>query len=110
MEIKDYEAMVNKTAIYPGRMQNSTMYPTLGLCGEAGEVAEKVKKIFRDKGGMYSQFDKEEILKELGDVQYYVTALAQELGFGLSDVMEANSKKLLSRLERNKIHGNGDNR
>lgn len=78
---------------------------TLGLAGEAGEVAEKVKKLMRD-----SQFSKEEVVKELGDVLFYVTALANHIGSNLQTVADTNIKKLHDRKDRNKIKGSGDNR
>ncbi len=78
---------------------------TLGLAGEAGEVAEKVKKLMRD-----SQFSKEEVVKELGDVLFYVTALANHIGSNLQTVANTNIKKLHDRKDRNKIKGSGDNR
>ena len=78
---------------------------TLGLAGEAGEVAEKVKKLYRD-----SQFSKEDVIKELGDVLFYVTALANHLGSVLQPAANADIKKLHDRKDRNKIKGSGDNR
>lgn len=78
---------------------------TLGLAGEAGEVAEKVKKLMRD-----SEFSKEEVVKELGDVLFYVTALANHIGSNLQTVANTNIKKLHDRKDRNKIKGSGDNR
>ena len=78
---------------------------TLGLAGEAGEVAEKVKKLMRD-----SQFSKEEVVKELGDVWCYVTDLANHIGSNLQTVADTNIKKLHDRKDRNKIKGSGDNR
>ena len=78
---------------------------TLGLAGEAGEVAEKVKNVMRD-----SQFSKEEVVKELGDVLFYVTALANHIGSNLQTVADTNIKKLHDRKDRNKIKGSGDNR
>jgi NTP pyrophosphatase (non-canonical NTP hydrolase) len=97
-----------KTAVYGEG--NKITYPTLGLCGEAGEVAEKVKKVLRDKGGIFSEETKQEIGKELGDVIWYVSALANDLGLTLYDVIELVLAKLRSRNERNLIHGEGDNR
>ena len=78
---------------------------TLGLVGEAGEVAEKVKKLVRD-----STFIPRDVIKELGDVLFYVTALANHLGSDLQSVAKANIKKLHDRKDRNKIKGSGDNR
>lgn len=82
----------------------------LGLVGEAGEAADKIKKIIRDKGGYASEEDRAEITKELGDVLWYVANVARYLGVSLSDIAEGNIKKLSSRKNRNKLHGEGDNR
>ena len=79
---------------------------TLGLVGEAGEVAEKMKKLVRDS----TRFDNEDIMKELGDVLFYTTALANIYGRGLQDVMKLNIQKLDDRQKRNKLRGSGDNR
>lgn len=105
----DYEMIVEKTTIYPDR-GNNLAYPALGLAGETGEVCEKLKKIIRDKGGIVSAEDRLAMLKELGDVLWYVGALASELKSSISEVAGMNSQKLLSRLERNKLSGSGDNR
>lgn len=82
----------------------------LGLVGEAGEAADKIKKIIRDKGGYASEEDRSEIAKELGDVLWYLANVARYLGVSLSDIAEGNIKKLSSRKNRNKLHGEGDNR
>lgn len=82
----------------------------LGLVGEAGEAADKVKKVLRDKGGRASEEDKAEIVKELGDVLWYVANVANYLGVSLSEVAEGNISKLTSRRKRGKISGSGDNR
>jgi len=79
---------------------------TLGLVGEAGEVAEKMKKLVRDS----TRFNNEDIMKELGDVLFYTTALANIYGRGLQDVMKLNIQKLDDRQKRNKLRGSGDNR
>ena len=79
---------------------------TLGLVGEAGEVAEKVKKLIRDK----SRFTKDDIIKELGDVIFYVTALANYYGSDLQEVIEENVVKLDGREARGTLKGSGDNR
>jgi NTP pyrophosphatase (non-canonical NTP hydrolase) len=82
----------------------------LGLAGEAGEVAEKYKKIIRDKKGVVSHTDKDEIAKELGDVLWYVAMLAAYLGVPLSQVADLNITKLSSRKQRGVQRGSGDNR
>ena len=109
MELKEYQEKSRKTAIYPNA-GNDFVYPTLGLSGEAGEVAEKFKKIIRDKEGVIEESDREEIKKELGDVLWYVSQIASELKISLDDVAQKNIEKLYSRLERGKIKGSGDNR
>ena len=90
--------------------ENGLLEKILGLPGEAGEAADKFKKILRDKGGVITPSDREEIVKELGDVMWYVAMISEYLEVPLSDVANANIEKLESRLKRNKIHGSGDNR
>ena len=101
--------MARNTALYPNVGQNP-IYPTLGLAGEAGEVAEKVKKVLRDKNGNFDECSKESIKLELGDVLWYVSQLSSELGFDLEEVALANLEKLSSRSVRGKISGEGDDR
>ncbi len=90
--------------------ENGLIEKVLGLPGEAGEAADKFKKIIRDKGGVISLSDREEIVKELGDVLWYVTMIAEYLEIPLSEVAQKNIDKLEDRYKRNKIHGAGDNR
>ena len=82
----------------------------LGLVGEAGETADKIKKILRDKDGEVSGEDRGLIVKELGDTLWYIAAIARYLGVSLSDVASGNIEKLESRYQRNKLHGEGDER
>ncbi len=86
------------------------VYPTLGLVNEAGEFAGKIKKIFRDKDGQFSEADYQALKSELGDVLWYLTQICTNLGFSLEEFAEENLDKLFSRLERGKISGDGDNR
>ena len=86
------------------------VYPTLGLANEAGEVAGKIKKIFRDKGGVISAADRDALKDELGDVLWYFTQICTELDLTLEEVAQANLTKLFSRLERGMIKGEGDQR
>jgi NTP pyrophosphatase (non-canonical NTP hydrolase) len=109
MNFTEYQEKSRKTALYPDK-GNNFIYPTLGLSGEAGEVAEKIKKVIRDKGGIIDEETKEAIKKELGDVLWYVSQLATELGLSLDEIAEKNIEKLLSRLERGKLQGSGDDR
>lgn len=89
---------------------HAIVYPTLGLANEAGEVAGKVKKIFRDRDGVISDADREALKGELGDVLWYLTQICTELDLTLEEVAEANLTKLFSRLERGVIGGDGDKR
>ena len=109
MNFRMYQTESRKTAIYPDIGKNFT-YPTLGLCGESGEIAEKIKKIIRDKRGIISSEDSESIKKELGDVLWYVANLAAELNLDLQAVAEENLEKLKDRQIRNVLHGSGDTR
>jgi NTP pyrophosphatase (non-canonical NTP hydrolase) len=104
-----YQYLTRGTAIYP-RMGKNYVYPTLGLLGEAGEVAENIKKAQRDDGGVLTEVRKDALKKELGDVLWYVAALAAEFHFNLGDVAMENLRKLNSRKKRGKIKGSGDNR
>jgi NTP pyrophosphatase (non-canonical NTP hydrolase) len=109
MTFQEYQEESRKTAIYPNK-DNNFIYPTLGLAGEAGEVAEKIKKVLRDGNGIVSPEKKEELTKELGDVLWYVANLSKELGISLEDVAKNNIEKLQSRQQRGELHGSGDNR
>ncbi len=109
MDFETYQKESRKTATYPNIGYNF-IYPTLGLAGESGEVVEKIKKLIRDKNGAVDEKVKQEITKELGDVLWYLSQLATELGLSLDEIANENLKKLFSRLERNKISGDGDDR
>ena len=87
---------------------HSIVYPTLGLTNEAGEVAGKIKKIFRDRNGEINEADREALKQELGDVLWYLTQICTELDLTLEEVAEANLTKLFSRKARNVIGGDGD--
>ena len=104
-----YQVKAEETAIYPNKGDN-LYYPALGLAGEAGEVCEKIKKIMRDHNGLPNKEQKQEIAKELGDVLWYVAALATELNSHLSCIADSNIQKLQSRSKRKVIKGSGDNR
>ena len=109
MTFDEYQKESGKTAIYPRRGENF-IYPTLGLVGESGEVAEKVKKIIRDDKGKLNEEKRKEIEKELGDVLWYLAQLATELKLSLEDIAQLNLRKLQSRKERGVLQGSGDDR
>jgi len=110
MELDIYQKLARKTAVYPKINSGDLTYCTLGLTGEAGEVAEKVKKIFRDKKGIINQEDKDALMKELGDVLWYISNIASELNVLLGDIAFINITKLNSRSARGTLCGNGDDR
>jgi NTP pyrophosphatase (non-canonical NTP hydrolase) len=107
MELSDYQARSRATAVYPNAGDN-LLYPTLGLCGEAGEVAEKVKKMVRDDGGVLTEERRAALAAELGDVLWYAAQIATEAGLDLDDVAGDNLAKLRSRHERAVLSGSGD--
>ena len=100
---REYQRKAVSFAIYPAT--HKVLYPTLGLCGETGEVAEKVKKQVRD-----GVFNRHEVAKELGDVLWYLANICNDIGYNLDEVADINIEKLTSRKNRNKIKGSGDNR
>jgi len=103
MNMNDYQRQAATTAIYPASVQ--ILYPTLGLAGEAGEVANKVKKIIRD-----GKLDKEAIGSEIGDCLWYIAAICKDLGLKMEDVAQANLDKLRQRQEKGTLSGSGDAR
>jgi NTP pyrophosphatase (non-canonical NTP hydrolase) len=109
MNFNDYQKKSRKTAGYPV-IGHAIIYPTLGLVNEAGEVAGKIKKIFRDKDGEISAETVSALKAELGDVLWYLTQLSTELGLSLDEVAEYNLEKLYGRLARGTIRGDGDER
>jgi NTP pyrophosphatase (non-canonical NTP hydrolase) len=109
MDFKEYQKLSRKTAIYPDQ-GNNFVYPVLGLLGESGEVAETVKRIIRGDRAFTDKELKEDILKELGDVLWYLAQVAEEFNLSLEEVAENNIEKLRSRKERGVLRGQGNNR
>lgn len=109
MDFSEYQDRARDTAVYPV-IGKQYVYPTLGLVNEAGEVAGKVKKIFRDDQGEMSAKKREEIMHELGDVLWYLSQLATDLGLRLHDIAVANLERLALRKQHGTISGSGDNR
>lgn len=103
-EFNEYQDFVRSMKAYPEK--HAIVYPALGLVGEAGEISEKVKKWLRGD----RELDREGLLKELGDPLWYIASLADDLGFSLQQVVDANKEKLTSRKERGVLKGSGDDR
>lgn len=110
MELGDYQKKARRTNGRTTVGGNHYVYLTMGLVGEAGELANKVKKIFRDDNGQVTEGRKGEIISELGDVLWYIAMLSEEFGSSLEEVALMNNKKLESRLARGTVHGSGDKR
>lgn len=117
MDTKKYQTIIEKTAIFPKDI--GIAYCALGLTGEAGEVAEKIKKLYRDvefnkldavNKNLVLQESKKALCKELGDVLWYITALANEFDLTLGEIMLTNYNKLMARRQTNTLHGSGDDR
>lgn len=109
-----YQRAATRTAIYPGagdtKSYEGLSYTALGLAGEAGEVAGKVKKIARDNDGAITAATRSKLADELGDVLYYVASVSTQLGFDLDAIAAGNLAKLADRQERGVLQGSGDNR
>ena len=108
MDFKQYSEIALSTKNYPQEMP--VVYPALGLAGECGEAVDKIKKVIRDHGGVFSETKSLEIIKELGDVLWYVNAIAVDLGYSLEDVARINAEKIRSRKLRGTLQGEGDER
>lgn len=100
LSFEEYQQTARRTALYPRRLSNLE-YPTLGLAGEAGEVANIVKKIQRDFGGKVTEETRRKLKDELGDVLWYIAACADELGLTLEEIAEFNGEKLAARHRKN---------
>ena len=108
MTLNEYQKKALETAVYPQEFK--IIYPSLGLTGEAGECADKVKKVIRDNGGQFTEEKKYELAKEIGDVLWYCATFANDIGFDLETIGQMNNDKLHSRQERGVLGGSGDNR
>jgi NTP pyrophosphatase (non-canonical NTP hydrolase) len=118
MELNEYQKKASKTAIYPGQSTILGLtYCALGLSGEAGEVAGRVKKVFRDDQLEPTQPTQSilpsrqlDIMRQMGDVLWYLAQMSSELGVSLDEIAQENLEKLASRKERGVISGQGDKR
>jgi len=111
MTIEEYQKLTQSTAVYPwkGTLQG-VIYATLGLSGEAGELCNKLKKVIRDDGSIMTAERRLQLIDELGDVLWYVAALATELNVDLELVAKNNIAKLSNRFAKGTLHGSGDSR
>ncbi|THV36390.1 nucleoside triphosphate pyrophosphohydrolase family protein [Glycomyces buryatensis] len=109
MNLDEYQEAALRTAA-PRHKHNELFHLLLGLVGETGEIAEKAKKIVRDKGSDFSQWDTEDVKQELGDTLWYLAVIADHFDLALDDVAEHNIAKLADRQKRGVLGGSGDNR
>lgn len=113
MRFNEYQAKAAKFDLFPrGRdlSGNGFVEKVLGLAGEAGETADKVKKVLRDHNGVVSDEDHDAIMLELGDVLWYTAMVATYLDLSFDDVAQANIRKLDERRQNGTLHGEGDER
>ena len=113
MDFNEYQRECRKTDVGTAAqdcLEPGWLYYALGMAGETGELMEKIKKLFRDKNGVIDFEFKEAVVKEMGDVQWYMARLADQFEIDFESVAITNVKKLASRKVRNKIHGSGDER
>lgn len=108
MDFNEYQARAANLNLCPEEFR--LIHSILGLAGEAGEVAEKFKKLYRDRRGVMDEAFKVEIKKELGDILWYVSDVGTNLGIDLQQIADYNIEKLESRKQRGKLTGSGDNR
>ena len=104
----EYQQEAFQTAIYPNAGDGYWIYPLLGLVGETGELSEKLKKNIRDHNGHLGDTDRELLKKEVGDILWYLSALARELGFDFGEIAQQNIDKIRDRQSRGTLRGNGD--
>lgn len=110
MTLDEYQQLALQTALnHPEDLMDKTIW-VMGIAGEAGEVVEKWKKIVAYKDGVITDEDKKELQKEMGDVVWYISVLANSLGLTFEEVMQLNVDKLRDRMERGVTKGQGDNR
>ena len=110
MQFNEYQKKALNTVLTTDDKFKDLLHWVLGINGESGEIAEKVKKIIRDKNGKVSEADKQDLAKEIGDVLWYLAVFADQLGVKLDDIAQANLEKLQSRKKRGVLGGSGDNR
>jgi len=114
MDFNQYQKKAIITDLFGGKPapidSHAFLAQLLGLMGETGEIADKFKKIYRDNNGVFTDENRQEMTKELGDVLWYISVVSTYLGISLQDVAEKNIEKLKSRMERNVLRGSGDNR
>jgi NTP pyrophosphatase (non-canonical NTP hydrolase) len=106
MDFDEYQRLSRQTAVYPHQGDNY-IYPTLGLVSEAGELADRIKRIARDDDEVVTPGKVEEIASEIGDILWYAAQVSTEFGLSLNDIAQANLTKLLARLDKGTLHGFG---
>lgn len=109
LNFREYQNAAAQTAIYPNK-GNNLPYVVMGLMGEAGEIANKAKKILRDDKGTITRERADQLFDEIGDVLWYLSMIADELGFSLESIAAENIVKLQMRQKKGTLQGSGDSR
>jgi len=113
MDFREYQIKTRLTDLGTSAqdcLEPGWLYYALGISGEAGEMTEKIKKLFRDKKGVVDEEFKKHLIKEIGDQMWYQARLLDQFDIDFNDVARHNIEKLLDRLERDVLHGDGDER
>lgn len=113
MHFREYQIQTRKTDVGTSAqdcIKPGWLYYVLGVAGESGEFAEKIKKLFRDKKGIIDEEFREAVIKEIGDILWYQARFLDSFGISFDEVAKTNITKLLDRMERGTLHGEGDNR
>lgn len=113
MDFNEYQRLAATTDVGTAAqdcLEPGFLYYVMGIAGEAGEISEKFKKLFRDKKGIVDEDFKNIVIKEMGDVQWYMARLCSQFDIPFETVFTTNIEKLASRKKRGKLHGDGDER
>lgn len=112
LDLREHMKRTTLTAVYPFAGKGDTqglMYVGLGLAGEAGEIANQIKKVARDDGSVVSPERRAKITDEIGDVFWYLLRLCYELGLDPYDVLALNEQKLQQRALDGTLNGDRRN-
>ena len=113
MDFNEYQKECAKTDVGTSAqdcLKPGWLYYVMGIAGESGEMVDKIKKLFRDKNGIVDEEFKQMLIKEMGDYHWYSARLCSIFDIDYSEIGKQNIEKLQSRMERGKLHGDGDNR
>lgn len=117
MDLNDYQNRALESSLFSAKFAPKVRgfdfwrcYCGLGLAGEAGEYANKLKKVYRDNNGIVTEDKRRALMKELGGALWYIAAAADSIGYTLDEVACTNLETLQERLEKGTLQGDGDDR